>query len=186
MTRSMATKSRKESQCDRCKKWMRKDKIERHQLICIPLDSCIWPGCKEKDRGRNHIDRCKKALWLQCPSCFRMFSWNTKHNPQCCNKGKRTRSSYRCRDELGCYVAEEIDEHGVDANHGRYLDATLRELYVRDVERYLFKNASTKEKRAIKITKHKLKTKAESTQPSQIQQDIRAYVKVSVRKPIRK
>jgi len=165
---------------------MGKEHIERHNIIHIKASGCIWQECQLQSRTMNHFDRCDQAPWLECPSCFRSFKWNTKHNPQCCNKGKRTRSSYRCRDELGCYVAEEIDEHDVDANHGRYLDATLRELYVRDVERYLFKNASTKEKRAIKITKHKLKTKAESTQPSQIQQDIRAYGKVSVRKPTAK
>lgn len=54
-----------------------------------------------------------------------------------------------------------------------------------DADRYIFKDVSTKKKRSIKTTKHKItktKTKAESTQLSLIQKDIREYGKFMVRK----
>ena len=97
--------------------------------------------------------------------------------------GKRTMPSYTCTDELGTYTNEEVDEHDVHVYHGRHISAPLRKLYMGDADQYIFKDVSTKTKRSIKTTKHKItKTKAEPTKLSLIQKDIREYGQLIVRK----
>ena len=170
MARKTPTKNRKEARCNRCNKWMRKDNLKQHQGNCIMLQGCIWTNCEEKVRTLGHADKCKEAPWLQCPSCYRMKQWRSRHNPAKCSDRIRTQSAMTCRDELGWYEAEPVDPLDIWVSHGRYLDAPLRELYLREASQYIFLDISTKKRRAIKMTSKRV------TKKIAIQTDLEGYV----------
>ena len=65
---------------------------------------------------------------------------------------------------------EQVDSLEIWASHGRYLDAPLRELYLREASRCIFLDISTKKRRAIKMTSKHI------TKKITIQNDLEGYV----------
>ena len=65
MTRKMETKDRKEGQCDRCKKWMRKDNLEHHQGTCKAIEEVLHGSCHSPKNGPGtHLEETMQATYM--------------------------------------------------------------------------------------------------------------------------
>lgn len=128
--RNKHSKNRKESRCNQCNKWMRKDILERHQGTHEAIKQC--PFCKDWFKsGANHINRCRYAPKIHCFLCRKAFPWRTPHQPKRCYE-RIHENTYRIkfRDELGTYWKDIVTKEDVLYEQGFYASGPLRKFYM--------------------------------------------------------